>query len=116
MRLAEARKLQEKARMHEKNPAELLCMLQEAKGAPLKHLKPDSYNRIRPVLSITSERPLLQESGNGFTKGDRVTMTLKGIKENRLSRSMEDGVVEGLMGGMLKVNGMLYACEMWRKV
>ena len=115
MRKQEALKLQAAAHMDEKNDAELVEMIQANKGAPMKHLRADAYNRRRTVLSVNTPT-LLEMDGNGFTKGDRVVMSEYGRSLNRMINARETGVVEGIVEGCVKVNGKLYHHVMWELV
>lgn len=106
--------VQKKHRMHEKNDAELIQLLQQDKarhGGKLKKLDPDSFPR--PSLSVMPEYDAVVESGQGFKIGDRVRMTLRGLLEASLSGGRTSGRVQGVSGRLVKVGGRFYSVEAW---
>ena len=95
------------------NPAEILeCM--ERRGE-LKSLKAKSYDRVRPVLSISEPVEPDAESGHGFCRGDRVVATAEGLVNASLCGDPIVGKVQGVRGETVRVNGQYYAPRMWKK-
>ncbi len=86
---------QSKARMHEKNPAELIQMIEQNKGARMKHLNADAYNRVRPVLSVDTTKPPVMTEYRGFRVGDKVSMTKEGVINASLAGDHTEGLKDG---------------------
>lgn len=95
------------------NDAEIVECL-ERRGE-VKHLKAKSYDRVRTVLRTAKVIEHDADSGHGFTKGDRVTMTPEGIFNAALCGDKPEGYVQGIRGAFVKVNGAYYAPNRWRK-
>lgn len=111
------RQQREIARLNEMNDAEQICYAQAHMGKAFKNLKPESFNRVRPVLEVSTERLPIEASGGGFTVGDSVAMTPRARVNAALCGDKSEGRVDGVLDGgrLLRVNNVIYAAKLWRK-
>lgn len=97
------------------NPAELIeCMTRRGE---LKHLKAKEYDRAyKPRFVIRGQVEPDEAEGHGFKRGDRVIATPEGMASVALCGGITEGVVDGVKGPFVKVNGNYYAPSRWEKV